>query len=63
MNTSRPENKSVTDYIQEMDGLTLICDYNEIEEMRMARFLAGLREDLREKLETIPNPTYEGLCS
>ena len=50
-------NKSVSDYIQEQEKLTVLCDVNESEELRVRKFIAGLREDIRRKLLLTPNLT------
>ena len=42
--------------------MTVLCEIDELEELRIGRFLGGLREDLREKVEVIQNLTYEGAC-
>ena len=43
--------------------MTVLCEIDEPEEMKIGRFLSGLREDLREKIEVIQNLTYEGACN
>ena len=40
-------NKSVAQYIQEWERLSVLCDINDSEDMRVETFLGGLREDLR----------------
>ena len=42
-NTLRQGNRPVTEYIQDIERLALICHCNESEEMRIARFLGGLK--------------------
>ncbi|XP_057545741.1 uncharacterized protein LOC130824739 [Amaranthus tricolor] len=54
---------SVAEYIREGERLTVLCEKNEPEERKIARFLRGLREDLREKIEVMQNLTYEGACT
>ena len=54
----RQENKSVSEYIQEWERLSVVCDTNETEEMKVGKFIGGLREDLRRKLELTPNLTF-----
>lgn len=53
----------MADYIQEGERLTVLCEIDEPEELKIGRFLGGLREDLREKVEVIQNLTYEGACN
>ena len=36
---------------------------NEAEEMRIGKFIGGLREELREKMEILQNLTFEVACS
>lgn len=45
------------DYIQEWERLTVLCDINEREDLRVGKFIAGLREDIRRKLALTPNLT------
>lgn len=51
------------DYIQEWERLSVLCDVNEPDEMRVGKFIGGLREDLREKLEVMQHLTFETACS
>lgn len=48
-------NRPVTKYILDIERLALICDCNESKEMRIDRFLGGLKKELKETLEAIPN--------
>ncbi|XP_057543321.1 uncharacterized protein LOC130821549 [Amaranthus tricolor] len=61
--TLRQDNRTVSDYIQEWERLSVVCDTNETEEMKVGKFIGGLREDLRKKLELIPNLTFGLACS
>lgn len=56
-------NRSVSSYIQEWERFSVQCDVQESEEMRVGKFLAGLTEDLREKIELIPNLTVTLTCN
>ncbi|CAO2837812.1 unnamed protein product [Amaranthus hypochondriacus] len=56
-NTLTQGNKTVAQYIQEWEKLYVLCDVNDSEDMRVGKFLGGLREDLRMKLSLIPNLT------
>ena len=47
--------RSVSEYIQEWETLTVLCEINETEDLKLAKFKAGLWEDIREKLMVIPN--------
>ena len=49
--------------MQEWERFSLLCDVNEIEEMRIAKFLGGLREDITEKLMSTPNLPSAEMCS
>ena len=59
----RQGTKLVANYIQEGERLTVLCEIDEPEELKIGRFLGGLREDLKEKVEVIQNLTYEGACN
>ena len=56
-NTLTHGNKSVKEYIQEWERLTVLCDVNDDEELRVGKFIAGLREDIRGQLIYTPNLT------
>jgi retrotransposon gag protein len=47
--TLRQDNWSVSNYIQEWEKLSVVCDTNETEEMMVGKFVGGLREGLRKK--------------
>ena len=53
----------MSEYIQEWERLSFVCDTNETEEMKIGNFIGGLREDLRRKLELTPNLTFSLACS
>lgn len=61
--TLRQDHKSVSKYIQEWEKLSVISESNETEEMRVGKFVGGLREELRMKLEMMPNLTFSLVCS
>ncbi|XP_057517897.1 uncharacterized protein LOC130798821 [Amaranthus tricolor] len=61
--TLRQGSRSVTEYIQEWERLSVQCDLNEPEKMRVGKFIGGLREDLREKLEVMPHLTFNTACN
>ena len=61
--TLRQGNRPVVDYIQEWEKLAVMCDIPEPEEIKIGRFIGGLREDLREKLEVMPNLTLDLACN
>lgn len=54
---------TVSEYFQERGRLVVLCDINELEEMKIGRFLGGLRDEFREKLEPNQNLTYDGACN
>ena len=56
-NTLTQGNKSVAQYIQEWERLSVLCDITDSEDIRVGKFLGGLREDLRLKLSIVPNLT------
>ena len=43
----RQGNKTVSEYIQERERLVVLCDIDELEEMKIGRFLGDLREEIR----------------
>ena len=61
--TLRQGSRSVADYIQEWEKLVVLCDINEPEEIRIGKFIGGLREDLREKLEVMQHLTFDIACN
>jgi retrotransposon gag protein len=48
--TLRQDNRSVADYIQEWEKLSVLRDTNESEEMMVGKFVGGPREELKTKL-------------
>ena len=40
-----------------------MCETNETEEMKIRKFIGGIREDLRRKLELTPNLTFSLACN
>ena len=61
--TLRQGGKSVADYIQEWEKLAVLCDINKPEDMKIGKFIGGLREDLREKLEVMQHVTFDTVCN
>jgi retrotransposon gag protein len=48
--------RSVSEYIQEWEKLVVLCEINETNDLKEAKFnIAGLREDIGRKLMLIPN--------
>ena len=43
-------NKSVQEYIHEWDRLSVLYDINDLEELRVSKFIAGLRENIIHQL-------------
>lgn len=56
-NTLTQGNRTVASFIQEWERLAVLCDIGDSEDMRVGKFLAGLREDLRLKIALKPNLT------
>jgi hypothetical protein len=54
--------RSVEEYIQEFEELTMVCGLVEEKEQKMARFLNGLEYKLRSQLEVQTCPSYDELC-
>ena len=61
--TLRQGTRSVADYIQEWERLVVLCDINESEEMKIGKFIGGLREDFREKLEVMQHLNFDTVCN
>ncbi|XP_057545740.1 uncharacterized protein LOC130824737 [Amaranthus tricolor] len=59
----RQDPRTVAECMQEGERLTALCEKHEPEERKIGRFLSGLREDLRERIEVMQNLTYEGACN
>ena len=53
---------SVEDYIKEFDRLAIVCEVTENEELKMGRFVAGLDQELQEKIEGYTNLTFAEAC-
>ena len=56
-------NSPVEDFIIEFENLTLRCDIEERIEQKIARFIAGVHLDIREKIELQPNLSFEEVCN
>ncbi|XP_057543823.1 uncharacterized protein LOC130823208 [Amaranthus tricolor] len=52
----------VEDYIKEFDRLAIVCEVTENEELKLGRFIAGLDQELQEKLEGYTNLTFVEAC-
>ena len=56
-------NRTVAEYVQEWERLLLLCDVHETEDIRINKFVVGLREDLAEKMLSTPNLTFSEVCN
>ena len=45
----------MSEYIKEWEKLTVLCEINDTEDLKLAKFMAGLRENIREKHMVILN--------
>lgn len=63
MNTLNQRNRSVAEYIQEWEKLSVLCEVTDTDEMRVEKFLAGLKDEIRRKLITIHNLTLQLACN
>ena len=43
--------------------MSVLCEINETEEIRIGKFIGGLREDFRQKLKILQILTFETTCS
>ena len=50
------------DYIKDFDRLAIVCEVTENEELKMGRFVAGLDQELQDKLEGYTNLTFVEAC-
>ena len=48
LNAMKQGNGSVQEYMNEWERLYVLCDIHDPEDMRVSRFVAGLREDIRD---------------
>ncbi|XP_057248897.1 uncharacterized protein LOC130590469 [Beta vulgaris subsp. vulgaris] len=53
---------SMEEYIKEFEKLSIVCEIEEMEEQKLGRFLGGLNEDVREKVEVYPYLTFDEAC-
>ena len=60
--TLQQNGDSVEDYIKEFDRLAIVCEVTENEELKMGCFVAGLDQELQEKLEGYTNLTFVEAC-
>ncbi|XP_021737043.1 uncharacterized protein LOC110703571 [Chenopodium quinoa] len=60
--TLQQNGESAEDYIKEFDRLSIVCEITENEELKMGRFVAGLDQELQEKLEGYTNLTFAEAC-
>ncbi|KAK9668686.1 hypothetical protein RND81_13G078400 [Saponaria officinalis] len=56
------ENLSVTDYIKEFERMSILCDLEEKEELRVARFIKGLIPSLATKVEIQNYDGFNDVC-
>ncbi|XP_057526371.1 uncharacterized protein LOC130805605 [Amaranthus tricolor] len=57
LNSMKQGSRSVQEYVNEWERTYVLCDINEPEDMRVSRFIAGLREDIRDHLRITPDLT------
>ena len=50
------------DYIKEFDRLAIVCEVTENEQLKKGRFVAGLDQELQDKLEGYTNLTFVEAC-
>ncbi|XP_021767609.1 uncharacterized protein LOC110731999 [Chenopodium quinoa] len=60
--TLQQNGESAEDYIKEFDRLSIVCEITENEELKMGRFVAGLVQELQDKLEGYTNLTFAEAC-
>ncbi|XP_057522558.1 uncharacterized protein LOC130802561 [Amaranthus tricolor] len=52
--TLSQKGRTVTEYIHEWEKLVVMCDIEDAEDLKLTKFLSGLREDIRDQLMTMP---------
>ena len=57
------DTKSVNEYIAEFDRLTSLCDLEEKESMRIARFIKGLNRPIAKKIDLSTYETFDDVCT
>ncbi|KAK9733218.1 hypothetical protein RND81_04G051900 [Saponaria officinalis] len=56
------ENSSVSDYIHEFEKMSIICDLEEKQELRTARFIRGLNPNLAQRVEIQSYSNFDDAC-
>ncbi|XP_074303635.1 uncharacterized protein LOC141638106 [Silene latifolia] len=56
------ESMSVTDYIKEFEKMSIVCDLEEKEELRVARFVKGLTPALAKRVEIHNYEGFNDVC-
>ncbi|XP_074289344.1 uncharacterized protein LOC141614497 [Silene latifolia] len=54
---------SVHEYISEFEKVIMMCDVNELEEQKMARFMRGLNRPIANVVDMYPYVSFDDLCS
>lgn len=62
LTTLTQDTLSVNEYIAEFDRLTTMCDLNEKEPMRIARFIKGLHRPIARKIELNTYSSFNDVC-
>ena len=48
------DSETEVEYIQEWEKLVVMCEIEDAEDLKLTKFLSGLREDVRDQLMTMP---------
>ncbi|KAK9689361.1 hypothetical protein RND81_09G054900 [Saponaria officinalis] len=56
------EDSSVADYVKEFEKLSIVCDLEEKEELRTARFIRGLNPSLAQRVEVQNYDGFDDAC-
>ncbi|KAK9749900.1 hypothetical protein RND81_02G159000 [Saponaria officinalis] len=56
------ENSSVSDYIHEFEKMSIVCDLEEKQELRTARFIRGLNPNLAQRVEIQSYSNFDDAC-
>ncbi|XP_057538377.1 uncharacterized protein LOC130815879 [Amaranthus tricolor] len=57
LNAMKQGNRSVQEFMNEWERLYVLCDIHDPEDMRVSRFVAGLREEIRDNMMITPDLT------
>ncbi|XP_057550663.1 uncharacterized protein LOC130828721 [Amaranthus tricolor] len=57
LNSTKQGSRTVQEYLNEWERIYVLCDLNDPEDMRVSRFIAGLRDDIKGQMRITPDLT------